>query len=73
MKKTVNKLLVCLLAGMMCIGSAACGGGGTTSGTQNSGSDVNEPIAGVTNPYKMSVFSFSGGYGEEWLNALAAR
>ena len=72
MKKTVNKLLVCLLAGMMCIGSAACGGG-TTGGTQNSGSDVNEPIAGVTNPYKMSVYSFTGGYGEEWLNALAAR
>ena len=91
MKKTVQKMLVCLLASMMVLSTAACGGGGdnggngggwgdaSTGGGNNSQSsdsgsaDVNEPIEGVTKPYTLNVYSFTGGYGEEWLNSLAVR
>lgn len=90
MKKTVQKMLMCLLAGMMVFSTAACGGsgdnggdgwgnastGGNTNQSDNSGSgntNVDEPIEGVTNPYKLKVYSFTGGYGEEWLNSLVVR
>ena len=85
--KLGKKLMVLLLAGMMCFSAAACGDKGgagdggwgdlppTTSGgnpTTSEGGEVEE-IPGVTNAYKLKVFSFTGGYGEEWLNSLATR
>jgi len=87
MKKTVNKLLVWLLAGMMCVSTAACGGApaagtstGGNSGNTSVGGDTSidvgtseEEIPGVTNPYSLTVFNFDGGYGHEWLDAAISR
>ena len=80
MMKLGKKLMVLMLAGLMSFGAAACGGGGDTStggGNKPSGggssASSEEPIVGVTNPYKLKVFSFTGGYGEEWLNSLVYR
>ena len=76
MMKLGKKLMVLMLAGLMSFGAAACGGGGTSDGGTSIGggnSTSEEPIVGVTNPYKLKVFSFTGGYGEEWLNTLVYR
>ena len=78
----MKKLMVLMLAGLMSLGATACGGGGgdwgsapaTSSDSNNVTSEsASEEVAGVTNPYKLKVYSFTGGYGEEWLNTLAAR
>lgn len=76
-----KRLMVLMLAGLMSFGAAACGGGGGNSGWGDMSGDAGnsttsekeEVIEGVTNPYKMKMFSFTGGYGEEWLNALTTR
>ena len=78
MMKLGKKMMVLMLAGLMSFGAVACGGGGDTSTGGNNtsiggNSTSEEAIAGVTNPYKLKVFSFTGGYGEEWLNSLVYR
>ena len=77
MMKISKKLMVLMLAGLMSFGAAACGGGGSTStgggNTSMGGNTSEENIPGVTNPYKLKVYSFTGGYGEEWLNSLVSR
>ena len=73
--KLGKKLMVLMLAGLMSFGAAACTGGDTTSigGGNNPGGTSEAPIEGVDNPYTLKVFSFTGGYGEEWLNTLVSR
>ena len=75
--KLGKKLMVLMLAGLMSFGAAACGGGGDTTstggGNKPGGGTSEAPIEGVDNPYTMKVFSFTGGYGEEWLNTLVSR
>ena len=78
MMKIGKKLMVLVLAGLMSFSTVACmGGGNTSTGGGNTsvggGSASEENIPGVTNPYKLKVFSFTGGYGEEWLNSLVSR
>jgi len=76
MKKFGKKFLTLALAGMMSFGTVACGGGsewGDEPEDSKASSSVEETIEGVTNPYKLKVYNFTGGYGEEWLNALATR
>ena len=78
MMKIGKKLMVLVLAGLMSFSTVACMGVGSTStGGGNTsvggGSASEENIPGVTNPYKLKVFSFTGGYGEEWLNSLVSR
>ena len=77
MMKLGKKLMVLMLAGLMSFGAAACGGGGDTTstggGNKPGGGTSEAPIEGVDNPYTMKVFSFTGGYGEEWLNTLVSR
>ena len=71
MMKMSKRLMVLMLAGLMSLGAVACGG--TSTGGGNSTTSESAPIEGVTNPYKLKVYSFTGGYGEEWLNTLVAR
>ena len=85
MMKIGKKLMVLMLAGLMSLGTVGCnfgGSGDTSTGGGNSGetsigggvtSEEEEVIPGVTNPYKLKVYSFTGGYGEEWLNTLVSR
>lgn len=79
MMKIGKKLMVLMLAGLMSFSTVACMGGGNTStgggNTSMGGGNVTseENIPGVTNPYKLKVYSFTGGYGEEWLNSLVSR
>ena len=80
MKKIGKKFLMCMLAGLMCFSTAACGGGdmddwgdASTGGGQSSTASVGGEIEGVTNSYKLKVYNFTGGYGEEWLNSLVNR
>ena len=69
----MKKLMVLLLAGMMSFGAIACGDKGGWGDDDASTSSVEEVIEGVTNPYKLTMFNFTGGYGEEWLNTLVTR
>ena len=79
--KIGKKLMVCLLAGMMAFGAIGCGGGGfgnsagNNTSTDNGGGTSVDPnvAAGVKNPYKLKVYSFTGGYGREWLDNLNSR
>ena len=76
MKNFGKKFLMLALAGVMSFGAVACGGGGDWGDASQGGgasSGKEEVIEGVTNPYKLKVYSFTGGYGEEWLNTLATR
>ena len=76
MMKLGKKLMVLMLAGLMSFGAAACTGGDATSiggGNKPGGGTSEAPIEGVDNPYTLKVFSFTGGYGEEWLNTLVSR
>ena len=83
MKKFGQKFLTLGLAGLVAFGTVACGGGDAggnkwddvsiPANPTSSSSSVDETVEGVTNPYKLTVHSFTGGYGEDWLNALARR
>lgn len=68
----MSKVLVGLLTATMCFGAVGCGGGDGDGGDVSSSGDVNQEL-GVTNPYKLSLFNFGGGYGREWLDALITR
>ncbi len=65
-KKLLSVFSMILAATAMASTFAGCGGtsGGGTSYT---------PPAGTTNPFKLKVFNFNGGYGSEWLKAVETR
>lgn len=81
--KLSKRLMTLMLAGMMSFGMVACGGGGSTDDGTSSGGTTSEAPgssdsgsgsgSGSSNPYKLKVYSFSGGYGEAWINALTER
>lgn len=70
MKKKHLKLLSLLLAAATLVGCG--GGGGTSNGGDNSSPSGSKP-AGTTNPFELKVFNFNGGYGTDWLEAVADR
>ena len=65
--KMSKRLTVLMLACLLSFGMVACGGG---SAADTGSSEV---IEGVTNAYKLKVYNFTGGYGEEWINTLTSR
>ena len=79
----MKKIWSLLLALTMGISMVACGGGGSTDDGTSSGGTTSEAPGSSdsgsgsgnvsSNPYKLKVYSFSGGYGEAWINALTER
>ncbi len=85
--KKIKKLLVSTMALMMTFGAVACGGGGggvpslPNSSGQGSSSSVSTPDDGgddnsdyvPVKPFTLNVYSFSGGYGTDWMESLITR
>ena len=74
MKKTMKRVLFGTMAAMMCLSTVACGGdfGDESSSSSTPNSSENLGVT-VSNPYKLSLFNFGGGYGREWLDSLIMR
>jgi len=71
--KYLSRIVAVLLALVMCLSMAACGGSGGSGGSGDAGAVQGDDGAVDTERTQLYVFNFAGGYGVQWLKLLKER